>query len=442
MKNPGTTKVSRRQFLKATGALAGLTAASVLVPGCGPAQQTAPDSTGPLSFVGWSYRPAVVEDYLAVFREQYDEEVQFQPVAGNYPPTVETKLIGGEPIDVVWLHTDQINRWKKAGWVRDIEGISEVKEIKDAMYPANVEALSDLEGNLVGLPYYTGYRAFLYDEEKMGQLGFDPPQTWEEMIDQSREFQAQGISAHPFIPYWIATEYSTWSWWSMWYSEGEPVFDDDLNPTFTDGGVAFQKVLEMMKLMFDEEIVPPDVLTMSDHTGTYGTGEHVFMHHSNYIQAAVNDPERSTIAGKVRNALIPGTERITYGWTEGYAMSPNAPEDRAWNLHRFVGYKDKEDEYRVSKQWVLEAGLGSPYKDVMNDPEIVASLGEWTDLDIWNAQQEKSRGRKVAQAFWFPEWNLYLVSQVHDYLLGNIDIGETITTLSDKVTELKEKYPA
>jgi multiple sugar transport system substrate-binding protein len=166
------------------------------------------------------------------------------------------------------------------------------------------------------------------------------------------------------------------------------------------------------------------------------------MHHSNYIQAAVNDPERSTIAGKVRNALIPGSERVTYGWTEGYVMSAAADEDRAWDLLRFMGYKDKEDNFHVSKQWALEAGLGSPYKDVMNDPEIVANFGEWTDLEMWNAQQEKSRGRPVAQAFWFPEWNLYLVSQVHDYLLGNIGIEETIQTLADKVTELKEKYPS
>lgn len=434
--------ISRRQFLKATGAVAGLTAASALIPGCAPGQQAGEEATGPLSLVGWSYRPAIVEEYLKVFQSQFDEQVNFQPVAGNYAPTVETKLIGGEHIDVIYVHTDQINRWIKAGWIRDIEEISEVNEIKEAMYPANVEALSSLDGKLAALPYYTGYRAFLYDEEKLGQLGFSPPETWEEMIDQSREFQAQGISKHPFIPYWIATEYSTWSWWSLWYSEGEQVFDENLNPTFTDGGVAFQKVLEMMKLMFDEEIVPPDVLTMKDHTGTYGTGEHVFMHHSNYIQAAVNDPERSTIAGKVRNALIPGSERVTYGWTEGYAMSAAADEDRTWDLLRFMGYKDKEDNYHVSKQWALEAGLGSPYKDVMNDPEIVADFGEWTDLEMWNAQQEKSRGRPVAQAFWFPEWNLYLVSQVHDYLLGNIGIEETIQTLSDKVTELKEKYPS
>jgi multiple sugar transport system substrate-binding protein len=392
--------------------------------------------------VGWSYRPALVEEALVVFEDQYDEQVDFQPVTGNYAPTIETKLIGGEHMDIIYMHPAQIDRWVKAGWVRDIEDMSGVKEIKEAMYPANVEGLSNSDGKLVSLPYYTGYRAFLYDEEKLGQAGFNPPETWDEFIDQCREIQGKGISKHPFIPYWIATEYSSWSWWSMWYSEGEPVFDDNLDPAFTDGGVAFQSVLEMMKLMFDEEIVPPDVLTMKDHTGTFGTGEHVFMHHSNYIQQAVNDPERSKIAGQVRNALIPGTERETFAWTAGYAMSTTAPEDRAWNLHRFMGYQDKEGEYLVSKKWALEAGLGSPYKEVMDDPEIVASFSQWTDLEIWNAQQEKSRGRAVDQAFWFAEWNLFMIGQVHDYLLGNIDIEETLATLSDKVYELKEKYPS
>ena len=345
------------------------------------------------------------------------------------------------PFDVIYIHTDQINRWTKANWVRFIDDMEGIDEIKDALYPENLVGLSNLEGKLVALPYYTGYRAFLYNEEKLSEAGFQPPTTWEEFIDQCRELQGKGISQHPFIPYWIATEYATWSWFSLWYSEGEPVFDENYEPTFQDGGVAFKKVLELMKLMYDEEIVPPDILTMKDHTGTFGTGEHVFMHHSNYIQQALNDPERSQIAGSVRNAIMPGSTRETMAWTEGYAMSPNAPTDRAWELMKFLGYKDKEGEYRVSKSWVLQAGLGSPYKEVMNDPEIVESFSKWTDLAIWNEQQEKSKSRGVSQAFWFPEWNLFLVTAVHDYLQGKTPIDETIKNLHDQVVTLKAKYP-
>jgi multiple sugar transport system substrate-binding protein len=90
---------------------------------------------------------------------------------------------------------------------------------------------------------------------------------------------------------------------------------------------------------------------------------------------------------------------------------------------------------------VLQAGLGSPYKEVMNDPEIVESFSKWTDLAIWNEQQEKSKSRGVSQAFWFPEWNLYLVTAVHDYLQGKTPIDETIKNLYDQVVSLKAKYP-
>jgi len=433
------TQLSRRQFLKATGMLAGVTAASAFLGACGGTKTE--EAAGPLKLVSWDYRPAIVEENLQIYKEMYGEDVVYQPLPGTYQTVVETKLIGGEHIDVIYIHTDQINRWAKANWVRHIDDMPDVDEIKKALYPENLVSLSDLEGKLVALPYYAGYRAMMYNDEKLSQAGFQPPTSWEEFIDQCREMQGKGISQHPFIPYWISTEYATWSWFSMWYSEGEPVFDDNYEPTFQDGGVAFQKVLEMMKVMYDEQIVPPDVLTMKDHTGTFGTGEHVFLHHSNYIQQAVNNPETSKIPGQVKNALMPGSTHQTMAWTEGYAMSPNAPEDRAWELMKFLGYKDKEGEYLVHKSWALQAGLGSPYIDVMNDPEIVDAFSKWTDLSIWNEQQANSKARGVSQAFWYPEWNMFLVTTVHDYLQGKMPIGDTIKVLYDKVVELKAKYP-
>ena len=75
----------------------------------------------------------------------------------------------------------------------------------------------------------------------------------------------------------------------MWYSEGEPVFDENFEPTFADGGVAFQKVIEMHKQWLDEGITPPDIMTHElESTAAWMTGNHSFMVVHDYDQHAFN----------------------------------------------------------------------------------------------------------------------------------------------------------
>ncbi|MHB9004952.1 MAG: ABC transporter substrate-binding protein [Coriobacteriia bacterium] len=379
---------------------------------------------------------------MKVYQDMYNDKVDYQLAPGTYETVAETKLIGGEQIDVIYVHTDQLNRWLKAGWIRSIEDLPGAQDLKKGLYPSNVQDLSGLDGKLSALPYYTGYRSFMYDAEKLDRANLKPPETWDELVDQCRQLKAKKISQYPFIGYWISNVYTSWSWFSMWYSEGEPVFNDKLEPTFQDSEV-FKKIWQVMKTMFDEQLVPPDILTIKDHVMTFGTGEHVFLHHSNYIQQSVNNPKQSKVAGNVKNAMMPGKTHETLAWTEGFALNPKATDlDRAWQLVQFLGGKDKKGEFYVPKQWALQAGLGSAYKEVMDDKEIVAAFSKWTDLNIWKQQQEKSRSRAASKALWYPEWNLSLINSGQDFLLGKTPLDKLITGLYNQVVDLKKKYPS
>jgi multiple sugar transport system substrate-binding protein len=409
-----------------------------------PAAAANPGAGGPLKFVGWAYHPEIVEQNVNTFKSLYNEDVSYQLVPGEYHAIAETKLIGGEHFDMFYSEEDHLVRWMRASWIRDIDNLPGAKDMTKLMYPSNVKDITTLEGKLGGLPYYSGHNAFIYNELHTSQLtNFTPPTTWEEVTAVCKELKAKGISEYPYLSAWFRTWASlSWSLFTHWYSEGEPVFDDKFNPTFKDGGVAFQKVLEWHKMMFDQGLVQPDILTLQEEAlPAYQTGTHTFMVLHDYDQKTMNDPKQSKAAGSVKNALMPGKTHETFIWTALYLMGAKpVDEARAWNLMQFFGGKAKDGQYHVAKRWALDFGLGTAWKEVVEDPEVVASWKTWRDLDVTTKQIATSRGRDISKALWFPEWDFYMMGAVQDYIQGKTEIGALIKDLYDQAVKLKNQY--
>ena len=430
--------LSRRTLLKQALFAGGALAAPSLLSACG----TSSDGSagGPLSLVGWRFAPEIVQQHVKTFEGLYSEKVSYELVAGEYPSVVETKLIGGQNYDMLYAEESHYERWLEGRWTRTLEDLPGAQEMKDQLAPSAVEGLSNRDGELVALPYYSGHYSFFYNEEHTSQLpSFSPPETWEALMEMSREIKSRGIAEYPFLSNWGASwAFLSWALFGMWYSEGEPVFDEDDNPTFGNGDSGFTKVLTWCKDMFDEELIPPDALTyLEEPLSMFQSGQHTFLIRSDYDQKVLNDPADSRIAGAVKNAIMPGSSGETFAWTSGYLMGADAPEDRAWELLKFFGGKAKDGEFHVSKRWALDFGLGTPWKDLADDPEVVAAWEKWRDLDVHRKQSEASRPRAVSKALWFPEWDTEMMSGVQEYLQGKTEVGPLAEGLAAKAKELK-----
>jgi multiple sugar transport system substrate-binding protein len=423
--------LSRRSVLQGAAALS----ASTML---GRSAQAAPST--PLSFIGWQYQPQIAEENVNTFKKLYDENVTYELVTGDYHPVVETKLTGGQHIDMMYSEEDHIARWNAADWTRDLEGLPDVEAIKAGLFPVSLQSMSLPDGKLAGLPYYAGHNAFIYNEEHLQKAGVAVPDSWDSLIDACRKLKKDGISDAPYNSAWGQKwPELSWSIFSCWYAEGAPVFNEanDLVPD-----EAFRKVLETHRTLYKEQLVAGDIMTMPDEgVPSYATGRHTFMILHDYDQKVANDPKMSKAAGKVKNALMPGKTHSTFAWTAVYSMG-KAPVDveRTWNLLRFFGGKAKDGQYHVIKRWALEFGLGSGYKEVMADPEIVASFSKWRDTDITKKQLELATSRKIAKAIWFPEWDLFMMQHVQDYIRGNGSTDQIVDELIKKVAELKKQY--
>jgi multiple sugar transport system substrate-binding protein len=446
IKEVGKGRFSRREILKA-GAALGISApmlSGLARFGAAPAAAQG----GPITMVGWGYSPEIVEDNVNNFMGLYEEDVEYQlTTGGNYHQIVETKFLGGQRPSIVYSESEYMYRWWKAGFIQDVEGIvgpEPTEFYKEEILPFGVENLSLPDGKMAALPYYSGYNAFVYNMDHLDQAGLEPPTTWEELNEQCKQLQTDGISEHPMLSAqnheWASL---SWSIFAIWYSEGEPVFDENFEPTFADGGVAFQKVIEMHKQWLDEGITPPDIMVHeTESTPAWMTGNHSFMVVHDYDQQAFNLGETSNTKGIVGNAIIPGSTRETFSWTACYLMgAQDVDRERAWQLMQYLGGRNQEGEYVGNKRWALEKGLGNPHSELLADPELIAAWETWRDMDIHVQQLEQSKGRAVEKTMWFPEWNWQMMTEVQEYMSGNREIGEVIDNLVQLVADLKELYP-
>jgi multiple sugar transport system substrate-binding protein len=340
----------------------------------------------------------------------------------------------------MYSEEDHLVRWWRAKWVRDIDDIPAVPAIKATMFEANVRDLSLPNGKLGGLPYYSGFNSFVFNAKHLEAAKLQPPATWGEFLDHCRKLKKDGVSDAPYNSAWGQKwPELSWSIFSCWYAEGAPVFNEafDLVPD-----EAFKTVLETHRTLYKEQLVTPDIMTLPDEgVPSYATGRHTFMILHDYDQKVANDPKLSKAAGKVKNALMPGKTHSTFAWTAVYMMGKQPVDvDRAWSLVRFFGGKAKDGQYHVIKRWALEFGLGSGYKEVMADPEIVASFSQWRDTAISQKQLELATARKVAKNIWFPEWDLFMMQRVQDYIRGSGSTDQLADDLSKKVVDLKKQY--
>jgi multiple sugar transport system substrate-binding protein len=426
----------RRDVLK--GAAAGVAALSV--PGI--ASRAFAKPADPVTFVGWQYNPQIVEENVGIFSKLYDENVNYELVPGEYHAVVETKKLGGQHIDMMYAEEDRIVRWNRAGWTRDLEGLSGVDTIKANMYDVNVHNMSLPNGKLGGLPYYTGFNSFVLNQKHMDAAGLEPPTSWEEFLEQCRKLKKDGIAEYPYISAW-ARGWPTLSWslFAVWYSEGAKVFDSNNDPAFDD---AFRQVLEMHRTLYKEELVQPDIMTLQgEGVPNFATGQHTFMIVHEYDQKVFNDAKMSQFAGACRNTLMPGKTHSTFVWTAVYLMASQViDEARVWNLMQFFGGKASDGKYHVASRWAKEFGLSTPHKEVMESPEIVEGFSKWKDLEVATKQLEIATSRDVAKTMWFPEWDWYMMGEVQDYIRGERSTDQLIDNLTKKAVESKKLYPA
>ena len=450
---PEPDGVSRRDFLRmvAVGGAGGLVlvscgdAGTITTAGRSTAAPTtaATTTTGappPLMRVRHGSIAPTFEPYLARFNELYAPlRAEMQTVPSDYFSVTETAFLAGDvDFHVLFADTGFPERWYNAGWIRPIDGlIDNIDELKADMVPAAFSDLHARDGSLIALPYFVGTEHFFYNTEMLDAIGVGPPETWEELIQTSRDLKAAGVVDFPFGPFW-SQQYDI-----IWFTFAAAAFSNGAGPFFDENSVAvFDSdpatigMVEIWRQMYEEELVPPDILAIDYGAtgGLFGGGLTAFTIRYQLEAKPWSDPEASAIAGKFSNAMMPGSAHTTGLFTSYWVMSSSVEDPAAaGKLLSFMGGQDLEGDYYVTKNAVgLDLGLPPAYSQLFDDPDIRTAWGEYLDVGVAAAQHANAMSHGTAPAEeWFAEFTGLISVELQKAIRGDVSAEEALKTAAE-----------
>ena len=398
-----------------------------------------------LKLTGWPYEPDVVNENLDRFTDQYGIEAEFLPLPSNeYRDKMVANFVAGTEYDVVYVRDSFLAEWAAAGWIVPIDGMEGVEDYIADLPQGIIDQMS-YEGELYGLPYYSGNKVLSYNQAHFEAAGIEgPPATWDEMFDQARAIKDAGVVTYPILLELRTGEnYIMQQLEILTFARGGRLFTDDYQPVFQEDA-GFGDTLMWIQQGLDEGLIDPASLTDDDGTLLIMAGLNTFMTPTDYSLKAMNDPEQSQVAGDIMNAMIPGTEEVesgTLGYVRLYAITADAPDkDAAWQLVQFLGGRDATGEYFVPKRWALEFGLGFSPAPLYEDEEVRNSISGWIDPDLLNQQAEFAVSRPYRFVPFWADWEIEAGAALQDVVLGNADMDETLEELAELWLELKDDY--
>lgn len=430
----------------------------LIVAACQPAPTAAPPTAVPptaaapkevnLNFVVWSYSIETIQDNIKKFEAQTPGvKVSLSDFSWNdYHDILATRFTGGTATEVAYSSDHWLQEWVAAGWVVPLdEKFPEVKDMAKDFAPYAVEGMT-AGGHIYGLPYYSDMVVFMYNAALAEKAGVTKaPDTWEELTEQAKKIKDAGISQSPvYIPLKKDDPWTVEIFYSMVYSRGGKMFDENNNPVFNQPGSEAEKTLQWLRdAIFTDKIMDQSVLEVSepDVVKTMGAGQQVYTVLAKYNLAELNLGQHDQ-AGKFKLALMPGQSHSTVGFVRFYALTKDAEKEgpdtlnAAWKFLQYFGGKT-DGEFKVVKRWALDKGLGFAQLPLYDDSEVAASINKWGDVKLEREQAKVARV-KEGLAPWWGAWDIYARVQIHDAVLGTITPQEALKNMADKWAELKQ----
>jgi multiple sugar transport system substrate-binding protein len=405
-----------------------------------------------LNFVVWSYSIETIQDNINLFQEANPGvTVSLSDFGWNdYHDIMATRFTSGTPTELAYSSDHWLQEWVAAGWIVPLnEYCPQLAEYADEFAPYAVEGMT-VDGNLYGVPYYSDLVTFMYNSELAAQAGIDsPPATWEELTEQALQIKEAGIADFPInIPLRKEDPWSSEIFYSMVYSRGGSLFDEENNPVFNQPGSEAEQALQWLYDAANvHEVMDPAALEVGepDVVKTMGTGQNLYTVLAKYNLAELNGGAHDQ-AGNFQLALMPGETHSTVGFVRFYALTRDAVSagqgavDAGCNfLNYFGGATD--GEYLVVRRWALEKGLGFAQLPLYDDPEVAEAINAWGNVELEREQAQLARVKEGLTPWW-GAWDIYLRGQLHDAILGTVTPQEALQNAADEWEELRSDFGA
>jgi multiple sugar transport system substrate-binding protein len=415
-----------------------------------------------LKLLGWNYEPTLVQENLDRFVQQNPNyKIDFEPIAGDYLVDLLTRFRAKTPMDVIYVRDQYHASWIESGFLQPLDETDEIKALYADLFPYNANQMQ-WKGQKYGLPYYTDFDVFAYNEKMVTDAGFSAgPATLDELRKQAETIKQKGISEFPLAIEVSQGSDQMWDFWMYNFASGGHLLDQAGDPTFPDKDKVPQAILEwwvaaandwkIFNAQANMEVLASGALTPMRTQGTQpGYGGVAFAAHSRYDLEGDNAPERSksAIPGKIniKFVLFPGLDASSThnvpAWNRYYGIPSTATNKTAsMDLIKYMGGKDKTGQYYTAKRWWLLRGLGMAYNSPWTDPEVVDRTNKFiADSQLMQKANSLGQARDGLEFPWWTDWYMDLQANVQQALLKQKTPKDALQASADKARALKKEW--
>lgn len=354
----------------------------------------------------------VFEKYVPLFETETGVKVTVDFVSWDEitAKTLTTLASGGGGYDVVFIPSADATKLMAGAWFEPISDL--IAEERELWLEALVNFYSDSDGNLLGMPWYSGASHFVYNKAILETAGVDPETltTWNAVLDACKKIKESGAAEFCFTPSAKYPGNFYYNWGSVAHSFGAKFFDEDGNILF-DNEAAVLTATKMYETGAKEGYFNPAGIAMSDYDALieFGTGATAFMINSTWSATqATRNPELSSIYENAEIALLPGEfGTYLYGGAFGILTSSDN-KDAAKAFIKFITSEEAQKDHAI------EGGNLPTRIALFTDAEIIAA---WEGYEVLSAQLK--HGDFAPKLEWFDSWRKIAATAIQDVMSQN-----------------------
>ncbi len=386
----GTTekKTTRRAALQAAAAMGAISFA-----GCLGGDDDEPDgdvdedalANMELELSGWAAddtESQLLQELVDDFEDEYDAEVDYNPIPSEYERQIQTQIGAGDVADVFYLDAEYYPSFADEDVLLDLTPyIEEDDEFDtDDFFEPLIDAFRYDDG-LYGIPKDFSTLAMYYNERMLEDAGVnEPPETWSELRTTLQAIKDEGEVTYPMMEFDDARIF-----WAFLYQNGGQVLTDDGSECVIASDENVEALEFLIDLMDDDLVGRPSETGADWHGGAIGSEEIAMAAIGPWALPAIEN-DHAEVDDDIGVSHIPipeGGERATAAYTVSYSSSIHAENpDAAYTLIKYL----TDDEGMAS--WA-EQGLALSARESHEDLEYYENhprrqthleAGEWSHV--------------------------------------------------------------
>ncbi len=161
--------------------------------------------SGTVILSGWQASPeegVALKAALDGFKATYPKiNVDYQPVAGDYPTAMVAKFSAKQPPDVFYVDSGVAPDWIKQGVLQSLDDWSSSRGFDTSQfYSGYLNAFKGTDGKTYGYPKDGNTLGMAYNPDMLAAAGVQPPTTYDEMVTVGAALKAKGMIAYSMSP--------------------------------------------------------------------------------------------------------------------------------------------------------------------------------------------------------------------------------------------------